>query len=200
DTAGDIRARLLANLSRARMRADRDAETLEAADAALAIAERLGLDEVIANALNNKASSMRRIGRPRESRALMEAAIQIAHAGGFVSAELRARSNLASVSWAIEPVASHEMQVVNLELARRVGNRTMALWIAVFVITGWWMRGREWDAALAVAEEALADSRSAIDTSRIESAQSLILTARGVPTDGILERLEAVAASTTDEE
>ena len=71
------------------------------------------------------------MGRWREATALYEAAVEIAHAGGYVAAELRARSNLAGELYQQDPARSLGMQLANLELARRVGDRTMAVWIAI---------------------------------------------------------------------
>jgi class 3 adenylate cyclase/predicted ATPase len=198
DTPDDVRAPLLANLSRALMRLGREEGSIAYADEALTLAEPLDLTEVIADALNNKASSLSRLGRKREATALLESAIEIAHDGGFVSAELRARSNLASGLFLTEPVMALSTQLTNFELAMRVGNRTMALWIAAQAVAAGWLTGRDWDRSLAVAESALAEARSIVDQARIQSARCLILVARGEATDSELRMLDDAARVSTD--
>ena len=195
DARDGPRARLLANLSRSLYRNDRSAEAVEMADRALSIAERLDLEEVVADAFNNKAAALSYLGRRREAVALMEAAIVIAERGGFVAAELRARSNLASVLFSADPYRAGKMQHANLELARRVGNLQMAEWIANSAIAFAWWAGEDWEAALVIAEEALAAARSPIDEAAILGARALILVSRGEPTDADAERLDAVASA-----
>ena len=175
------------------MRKSADEASLDAADKALALAEPLGLDEVIANALNNRGSVLGHLGRFREGGALMQAAVDIAAAGGFVEAELRARSNQASHSWDQSPRRSTDQQWANLELARRVGNRGMAIWTGAQAIAGSWMCALDWDGALATADELLALARSGPDESRIIGAEAAIRAARGEPTDQHLARLKAIA-------
>jgi len=195
DTPEQVRARLLANVSRSLYRNDRSAEAVEMADRALEIAERLDLEVVVADAFNNKAAALSYLGRRREAVALMEAAIAIAERGGFVAAELRARSNLASVLWSTDPYRAGQMQFANLELARRVGNLQMAEWIALAAIAASWQAGEDWDAGLAIAEEALAAARSPVDEAAVLGIRSIILVARGESTDADAERLDAIASA-----
>ena len=63
----DVRATILTNLSRALFRNDQPARAIEVADQALPIAERLDLEELIAEAFNNKASALSYVGRRREA-------------------------------------------------------------------------------------------------------------------------------------
>ena len=100
----EVRARLLANLSRALMRTDEAARSIEIADRALPdrraprprAGRRRGLQQQ--GLIRSRVSAGG--GRPV---ALLEAAVRIAQDGGFVAAELRARSNLASVAWSDAP-------------------------------------------------------------------------------------------------
>ena len=98
-----VRAEVLSNLSRALMRADESTRSIEVADQALAIAERLNLELVVAETFNNKAASLGYLGRRREAVALMEAAVRVAQAAGFVAAELRALANLSAILAADDP-------------------------------------------------------------------------------------------------
>ena len=88
--------RRLRNLSRARMRAGAADQAVEAADRALAIAERLNLDAVVAEAFVNKGSALNILGRRREAIALQSAALDMAKTAGDRSFEMRVRNNLAS--------------------------------------------------------------------------------------------------------
>ena len=193
DTPGDVRAPVLANLSRAYMRNSAYDAALDAADRALDLAEPLGLDEVIANALNNRGSVLGYRSRYRESGAIMQAAVDIAAAGGYVDAEMRARSNQASHSFEQSPRHATELQWTNLELARRVGHQGMAMWIGSQAISGSWMCGLDWPAALATADELLAIARSEVDEFRILGAEANIRNARGESTDQHLARMRATA-------
>ena len=58
------------------MRLGHSVESIAAADEALTIAERLDLEEVVSEALVNKAAALANIGRRREAVALGEAALQ----------------------------------------------------------------------------------------------------------------------------
>ena len=200
DSAPDeVRARLLTNLSRALMRANRFTEAVEAADRALPLAERLKLQVVIADAFNNKASALGNLGRSREATALMEAAVAIAAASGDLSVELRARSNLASTIWSSDPARALAMQVVNYDLACRVGNRQMANWIISAKVAGIWLTAGDWDAVLAEGEEALGTATDIAEAASIGSSNSLIRNSRGESTDEDLARLREAAANRSDE-
>jgi class 3 adenylate cyclase/tetratricopeptide (TPR) repeat protein len=198
DVPDEARARLLTNLSRAYMRNDVPERAVEIADQALPLAERNDLDEVIADAFNNKGSGLSYLGRSREATALMEAAIALAHASGNLSTELRARSNLASILWSVDPRRSITLQDENYELARRVGNRQMANWIVQSVVAGAWLTAGDWDAVQAEAGEALASARDLSEEANILSSMALIWWSRGDSTDHALERLELAAAQVSD--
>jgi class 3 adenylate cyclase/predicted ATPase len=193
DAPGDVRARVLANLSRAYMRNSAYDAALDAADRALDLAEPLGLEEVIANALNNRGSVLGSRGRYREAMAIMSAAVEIAAAGGYVDAEMRARSNQASHSFELSPRRATELQWANLELAQRVGHQGMAIWIGSQAISGSWMCGLDWDAALSMADELLTVARSGVDESRILGSEAGIRNARGESTDRHLARIREIA-------
>ena len=75
------RADLYRTLSHALMRTGDAERCVEAADEALRIAEPLGLELIIAEALNNKGSALGYLGRPRECLALMRGAVEVARLG-----------------------------------------------------------------------------------------------------------------------
>ena len=198
----EVRAAILANLSRAFMRSGEPAKSIHAADLALDLAEHLGLERIIAETFNNKGSSLGYLGRQREAVALLNAAVDLARTGGFVAAEIRALSNLATVS-DDGPRRAIEVLGLALDLARRVGNRSLANWAATNRLLMIFQTAEGWDEALAEAEEDLADARahavaSPLDEIRSLSFQGLLRVARGESTDAMLASLEALAERTSD--
>jgi class 3 adenylate cyclase/tetratricopeptide (TPR) repeat protein len=202
DTGDETRAALLSNLSRAYMRSDQPARSIEIADRALEIAERRHLERIIAETFNNKGSSLGYLGREREATALLRAAVDLAHAGGFVAAEIRALSNLAA-SMDANPRRARETLDVAVSLARRVGIRSQANWAAVSRLYAIYLIGEGWEEALAEADQDLGDARAhsavaALDEIRSLSIQALLRVARGEPSDATLASLETLALQTTD--
>ena len=202
--AGDdeTRAVLLSNLSRAYMRSGNPTRSIETADRALEIAERRHLERIIAETFNNKGSSLGYLGREREATALLRAAVDLAHAGGFVAAEIRALSNLA-VSMDADPRRGREVLDRAVALARRVGIRSLANWAAVSRLYMIYDTAEGWEGALAEAEQDLADARAhtvlgPLDEIRSLLVQGLLRVARGEPSDEALASVEALAAQTTD--
>jgi tetratricopeptide (TPR) repeat protein len=197
----EVRATILAGLSRALMRTGDGVGSVEAADLALDLAEHLGLDLLIAETLNNKGSSLGYLGRQREAIALLAAAVDLARSGGYVKAEIRARLNLAissdDVRRAVETVDR------GLELSRRVGDRSMANWAASDRLYLIYLVAEGWEDALAEAETELTEVRARLITSPLDeirslSVQGLMRVARGDPTDATLADIEALAERTSD--
>ena len=198
---GEVRATILANLSRALMRTGDAGASIQAADHALDLAEHLGLDLVIAETFNNKGSSLTYLGRQREGLALLGASIALAQSSGYVNAEIRARSNLAGSS--DDPRRALEIVERGLDLSRRVGNRSMANWATINRLYLTYLLAEGWDEALADAESELAEMRagsvaSPLDEIRSLSIQGLIRVARGDSTDSTRAELEALVERTSD--
>ena len=198
----ETRAALLSTLSRAYMRAGAPARSIETADRALEIAERRHLDGIIAETFNNKGSSLAYLGREREATALLRAAVDLAHVGGFVAAETRALANLATTMDA-DPRLRREVLDQAVVLARRVGRRSMASWAAIERLLTFYDAAEGWEGALIGAEEDLADARahtelSPLDEIRSLSYQGLLRVARGEPSDEALASLDGFAEQTTD--
>ncbi|MDR3545674.1 MAG: adenylate/guanylate cyclase domain-containing protein [Candidatus Limnocylindrales bacterium] len=198
----EARAGLLGNLSRAYMRSGQPARAIETADLALAIAERRHLDRIIAETLNNKGSSLSYLGRSVEAVALLRAAVDLARERGFVAAETRALSNL-GVSIDDNPRRARDILEQGLNLARRVGNRSLSNWAAISRLYAVVSIAEGWDQALAEAAQDLADARahkvaSPLDEIRSLSVQALMRVPRGESTDAMLADLERLAGETTD--
>jgi len=184
---------MMANLSRAYMRGAQYERAVEVADRALALAEPNDLVGVVADAFNNKGGALRSLGRSREAAALMRAAIELAHAGGFVDAELRARNNLASVLFDQDPPRARDIAREALALSERVGHRVNAHWAAGLVVGLSASIGDGWDEALGTADEAISSALSPSDESRNLSVSWLIRAARGEDGSAAVQRLEALA-------
>ena len=200
-TDDEAQASLLGNLSRAYMRAGRPADAIETADRALDLAEHLHLDRVIAETFNNKGSSLGYLGRQLEGVALLQAAVDLAHDRGFVAAEIRALANLsASGDDARRSKANDDLA---LDLARRVGNRTLANWASTSSLFMTFVLAEGWETALADAAKNLAEVRehasaSPLDEVRSLAVQALMRVPRGEPTDALLAELETLEGQTSD--
>ena len=196
------RAALLSNLSRAYMRAGRPADSVAAADRALDIAEHQHLDRIVAETLNNKGASMSNLGRQVEGLGLLRAAVAHAHDRGFVAAEIRALQNLSASLDDDFPEALAILSTA-VEIARRVGNRTLANWAAVSRLITLIFMLEQWDSAVDEVGEMLRDSQTRatstpLDDIRILLVQGLLLHARGESTDSVLATMESVASGTSD--
>jgi class 3 adenylate cyclase/tetratricopeptide (TPR) repeat protein len=198
DAPDDVRASLLSTLSRALMRLGRNVEAVAAADRALSIAEPGNLEESITEALINKGSALGNLGRWRESEALLERAIALASTGGFVASELRARSNVASMSYYNDPAAADRIHRGNLELSRRLGNRTMFVWISAQLSANLMFVGHDWDEALDIAHQGLAEARAISDRRVLTWMRTMVLLNRGESADEELRFLAEAVADTDD--
>ncbi|MEO7119327.1 MAG: hypothetical protein ABIZ34_10190, partial [Candidatus Limnocylindrales bacterium] len=200
DGPGAVRAEMLANLSRAFMRGRRPAEAIGPADLALDLAEHLGLGRILAETLNNKGSSLVYLGRLREGRALLRAAVDVAREGGHVAAEIRALLNLgATAEDARESRAANQAAA---ELAMRVGNRNLTNWASTAVQYSNYLAGEDWDQMLAGLTSPVDDGQGRVepplDEVRRLALVAYLLAARGESTDAILARLEVLEPQITD--
>ena len=142
----------------------------ERIETALAIAESLGLPELLSQALNTKNLILLTRGRHQEARALLETALRIALEHDKPSAALRAHNNLVDMACSedrYEEAQAHSES--GLARARRIGNRQ---WERIFL--GYcfplYCLGR-WDEAQARMGELSVEDRS---TSRIAFDQGYV--------------------------
>ena len=195
---GEARAELLSTLSRAYMRSDRMDEALDAADAALAISERLELDGITAEALQNKSGVLGSRGRRHEAIALMQAAVDLARSGGYLLAELRATANIASVVSAEDLPRSHAASLASLTLARRTGHRPFASWALSFHAYYTFLEGRGWDELIGELEEELERATGPVEEARLLSSLITFWIARGEPVRDRIERRADLIRPMTD--
>ncbi len=193
-----VRATLLASLSRALMRTGQPARAVAVADQALDLAEHLGLERIIAETFNNKGSALGYLGRRREALVLLRAAIDAAHAGGFIAAEARAMSNFGSQTEDVR--ASRDTYKAAAELARRVGNRSLANWASVASRYGDMLSAENWDEAIDASRDEHADDEdSPMDEIRRLSVVGFFLGPRGDSLDEIIRRLEQLVDQVSDD-
>jgi class 3 adenylate cyclase/tetratricopeptide (TPR) repeat protein len=127
---------------------------------ALEIAESQLLPEVLSQALNTKSLIIHGT-RPREGRALIREALDVALEHDLVEAALRAYNNLAGNEWSSDrPDEARRVIAEGFELARRRGHRqflvSFAGWQCAFLL----IDGR-WDEAFALADELFPEQPSA---------------------------------------
>jgi class 3 adenylate cyclase/tetratricopeptide (TPR) repeat protein len=194
----EIRADILARLSRAHMRLGQDEQAIRRADEALAIAEPRRLDRIVADAFVNKGAALQGMGRIREPVVLTRAAVELAAQAGDTALELRARNNYAAGLMADDTLGAIEATREALELASRVGNQQMNQWIAGTFALACIYAGTEWDAALAVLDATLERSRSDADRAHLMWIREIIMTWRGEDTSALDVERRAVTESVSD--
>jgi len=194
----EVEAVLLAHLSRALMRSASYPRSVEVADQALALAERLNLDQIVAEAFVNKGSSLDFLGRRRESAAIQQVALVLARAGGWITTELRAANNLSVALAGDEPRRANEILREGVALGRRVGNRGMTAWLAGSLGYYAYLTGDDWDGALAAVEEVLFWPIGPADRARELGAATQIRVARGEPAQPLMDELDALAKGLSD--
>ena len=190
----EARARLLSSLGRVYMRLSRYAEGAAAADQALALAEPLRLDDVVAEAMVNRASSISGVGRIREAVALMRAAIDLARLAGLASLELRATNNLGASVWADEPRASWDAGRAALGLAERVGDQQMSRWLRSANAMTAFGFAADWDSELRVLDELLSEDLEENDRVSALAVSLWFRFARGEGSDAGLAAVDAAVA------
>ena len=191
-------AGILANLARVHMRLGQSADSIAEADRALAIAERLDLDAVVAEALTSKGASLSQVGRRREAIALQSAALDLAVKLPDRSFEMRARNNLSAVLGDDEPVRSNQ-------LALRAPS-WRARWATVACTTGSSptprsasaRRAAGWDAHIERLREALESATVRSDRLRLKSHLSVLESSRGAGLDTIGPELTEMLGDSVD--
>jgi len=190
---GDAGALLLATLARAYMRTVDDEKAIDSADRALRVAEKLNLDDVIAEALLNKASAMSTLGRRREARALHEMALSMAIDEGMTELELRARNNLAAAIHEDDPKRAIEVVMDSIGIARRMGQASIYQWQTGAAAMYMHVVGEDWDGALAMEDDTLAQAVAAGDRARSLATRALYRVSRGEDARAVLAEAQAAA-------
>jgi tetratricopeptide (TPR) repeat protein len=152
DEPDEAVARLAAEVARLHFFRGEMEQALTRVEQALAIAESQRLPQVLSQALNTK-SLVIRTDRPREGRALIREALDVALEHDLVDAALRAYNNLAVNEFeADRREEARRMALEGFELARQRGHRHLALSFSCWEVFFLLAEGR-WDAGFALADE-----------------------------------------------
>jgi tetratricopeptide (TPR) repeat protein len=181
-------AAILAYLSRLYYLTGRFEECIGLAERALALARPRGLDDLVTEALVNKAGALDNLGRRDEAIAMHEDVIRVAHLGGGFHAGLRARTNL-GVSLSDDDLP----RAVAVWREALEGTQKLGWPVSVHVsnITGGLLdMATDWDGAVRSLEELLATDLEPADRQRLERNVVLILAARGELEDARLAAWE----------
>ena len=149
------KAEVLTELARFSMLGDEDAKAVQFGSEALAIAEKLGLDDIRARILNTRGVALSKLGDP-EGVSDIERSFELTELG---SAErLRAVINLASTLAELgELERSFELHEQGLKEAERVGATGPLRWLQAEWIIDLYLKGR-WGEALAELDDFLAEA------------------------------------------
>jgi class 3 adenylate cyclase/tetratricopeptide (TPR) repeat protein len=199
DGATEADAVLLAYLSRALVLSGRPPmECLDPAERALAISERLDLDDLVAEALVNKALALSDLGRRREAVLLMEGAIRFARAHGDANSEARARNNLAVLLHLEDLHRNRALLRKAVELQRRLG-RHLGVMVAVANLVATLIdSAADWDEPIRMVSEVMDADVEARNRANHEGSVVLILAARGELDEDRFAALEVLVGSLAD--
>ncbi len=171
DADGAAGPHLYGGLARAHFLSESPERALTLSERAIALAEHQDALEPLVDALVTKGSLLLYL-RPREGRAILTGAIELADSYGFPSVGLRARNNLIVALESEDLVAVHRLEVDALRMSERLGNRGG---VAVFTLGLAFdqLSSGEWDAA-----EATLASVDDFDLDPLRSADSISIRAQ----------------------
>ena len=187
-------AELHAGMARSYLLAGHIREAVDWSDRALADAERLDLQPVVAGALATKGAAFLEEGRTTEGIGLLQASLAMAERHGLVVPALRARNSLAVGLLADDPRAALDTAAVGLEIARRFGFRDLAIrlassWAEAALDVG------DWDGILDLVAELHRADLPVTDRVDFESTAALVRAWRGDPAaDETFQALDELGA------
>jgi class 3 adenylate cyclase/tetratricopeptide (TPR) repeat protein len=186
-----------AQLARAYMFNEEPERALRAADRALVVAERLDLLPIVADVLITKGNCLAYLGRLREGVGLLEAGQRLADGAGLVETSLRAAVNLSGLLPAIDPRAALSVARTGYELARRLGQRSIA-WVVLTNAAEAALTTGDWDRAVAEIDDALSLELDRADRVGLLASGLQLHAVRGDPVGAALAELEELAADDPD--
>ena len=190
-------ARLMAAMARAHGGLDRFQDVRQWAEKALVVAERFGLDDVIATALISRGAALVGENRAREAMIVIRGAAELGLAAGVPEAERRARTLETFFSQWVDPRAGLESARTGQELARKQGSRRYS---ALMVGNGVSCATRvgEWEWALALLDEWLETDMDPALRVELLADRALLDACRGADPTSLLAEGEALVAGLTD--
>ena len=171
--------------------------SVEMADRALEVAEHADLVALLADTLVTKGSALGDLGRIQEGIGAIETGERLARSAGLVTTLLRGINNRTIYQGEIDPAATLEAYDEGLGLARRMGLR---FWMFGFSVGVGYTSFRlgEWDRAVAVLGESLADDPASEDRIQLLANAALVPAFRGDNVEGILAELERLLGTNPD--
>ncbi|HSK92929.1 MAG TPA: adenylate/guanylate cyclase domain-containing protein [Candidatus Angelobacter sp.] len=189
-----------ASLARGLMRLGEPEAAIAAADEALLIAERDDLEADLAEALGNKGAAMHMVGRRREAAALLRASLEVAQRVGLSSMEVRVRNNLATALDDDDPAGANKIILEAIEIARRIGDRSMLNWLIGNSAEEVVARGSGWDEQYALLVEGLEHAPLSEDRLRMIASMALFESMWGMDASERRDELLALAPDSADDE
>jgi tetratricopeptide (TPR) repeat protein len=192
-------ASLDSELARAHFMNDEPGRSLEVADRALRVAERLGLIAVVADTLVTKGTVLVEVGRWHEGLSLIEGGRQLSEANGLVWTEVRALTNASSGLVARDPKRAVDLAGRGIATARRMGLRTT--FSSLFVNAGAAARRTgDWDWAIQELEAVDYDQLEPSDRAAVLVPVLMLKAARGTNITEELAQCETDLATITDQQ
>jgi class 3 adenylate cyclase/tetratricopeptide (TPR) repeat protein len=186
-----------AALSRAYMLHGERASSVEWADRALPLAERLDMVPEIADLLNTRATALGSVGRVRESVAGLRGALEMSVSYGLPNAVLRARINLSSVLTVEDPKGGWRIAAEGFEDAKRAGTVEMMATMGANAAELALHIG-EWESAEAILADLLAVDLAPSDRFVADAYTAISEALRGRPNDLVLSRAEAFGQTSAE--
>ena len=190
-------AALHGQLARACMFTGENRRAVEMADRALDVAEHGDLVALLADTLVTKGSALGDLGRIQEGIGVIETGERLARSAGLVSTLLRGINNRTIYQGEIDPGAVLEASIEGLALSRRMGLRFWTFSFSVGIGYACYRLG-DWDRAVAVFAEALADGPESEDRIQLLSNASLVPAFRGDDVEDVLAEIVALIGTSTD--
>jgi class 3 adenylate cyclase/tetratricopeptide (TPR) repeat protein len=184
-------------LARAYMLHGDSLPSVEWADRALPLAERLDMVPEIADILNTRATALGYGGRIREAAAGLRGVLEMSTSYGLPNAILRARINLSSVLSLEDPRAGWRIAADGFEEAKRAGTVEMMTTMGVNAAESALHLG-EWEGAESILAELLTADLAPSDRFVADNYTAISEALRGRPYDAVLERAEAFARTSSE--
>ncbi|MDQ3880357.1 MAG: AAA family ATPase [Chloroflexota bacterium] len=188
---------LSAELARAYGRHEEFERALEYADRALVGAERLGLTELVAEALTTRATVLGSSGRRMEALVILRGVLQLAETHGLTATELRIRINLSLMLLDEDPAAALAVTRIGLQQAERLGFRAFVTYLVGNGSDAAWRVG-DWDWAVDRIEELLPTVSDPFDRLSLVQSAALIRICRAELTEDEITEIEEPTRALSD--
>ena len=186
-------------LARAYYLTGENRRAVEIAERALEIAEHAGLMDILADTLVTKGTALGGLGRTQEGIGVIEIGERLARSAGLFSTLMRGLNNRSVVQAEVDPAATVAAQTEGLVLARRLGLRFWAFRFSIGIGYGN-IRLGQWDQALIVLDEALADDPQEAELSSLLDNRGIVPAFRGEDVTEVVRELNELLGESPDAE